>query len=124
MSTETHAFYTDIQATINAGGFILYRGQTIRLVEDLPSETNLIAYVFGKAAPQLGDTASKNVGTAAGTVAAGDDTRITGSLQKASNLADVANTSSARTALGLGSSAVRNIGTVAGTVAAGDDSRL
>lgn len=47
-----------------------------------------------------------------------------GALAVASNLADLANTTTARTNLGLGTAAVRNIGTITGTVAAGDDSRI
>ncbi|AGH72568.1 phage tail protein [Edwardsiella piscicida] len=38
---------------------------------------------------QLGNSATKNTGTVAGTVAAGDDARITGSLQKGQNGADI-----------------------------------
>ncbi|HHH1977914.1 TPA: hypothetical protein ACPZUA_000854 [Yersinia enterocolitica] len=38
----------------------------------------------------LGGAASLNVGTAAGTVAAGNDSRITGALQKANNLSEIA----------------------------------
>lgn len=72
----------------------------------------------------LGDAAAKNTGTGAGTVAAGNDTRITGAAQKSANLSDLASASSARTALGLGDTATKNIGTTAGSVAAGDDSRL
>lgn len=39
----------------------------------------------------LGNSATRDVGTTAGTVAAGDDSRITGAAQKASNLSDLAN---------------------------------
>jgi hypothetical protein len=45
------------------------------------------------------------VGTTPGTIAAGDDTRITGAAQRAANLADIATPSAARTNLGLGTAA-------------------
>jgi hypothetical protein len=72
----------------------------------------------------LGGAAGLEVGTTTGTVAAGDDTRITGAAQKASNLSDLASPATARTNLGLGNAATKNTGTAAGTVAAGDDTRI
>ncbi|MFF7130425.1 hypothetical protein ACFZA6_43660, partial [Streptomyces sp. NPDC008240] len=49
---------------------------------------------------------------------------VTGLLEAANNLSDVASAGSARTALGLGTAATRNVGSSAGMVAAGDDARL
>jgi hypothetical protein len=53
----------------------------------------------------LGDSSTKNVGTETGTVAAGDDSRITGAAQKDKNLEDLTDKSIARTNLELGSAA-------------------
>jgi len=72
----------------------------------------------------LGGAAVLAVGTAAGTVAAGDDSRITGAVQKNQNLSDLGSASTSRTNLGLGGAATLGVGTGAGTVAAGDDSRI
>ena len=73
---------------------------------------------------ELGNSATRNVGTTAETVAAGDDSRITGALQKESNLSDLTDTAEARENLELGNSATRDVGTSEGMVAAGDDSRI
>lgn len=65
-----------------------------------------------------------DVGTASGTVAAGDDSRITGAVQRANNLSELTNITTARTNLGLGAAATRAIGTTAGTVPDGADNRI
>lgn len=59
-------------------------------------------------------------GTTAGTYAEGNDSRIVGAAQKASNLSDLASVSTARTNLQLGNSATRNVGTGSTQVAAGN----
>ncbi|EJR9165997.1 tail fiber protein [Salmonella enterica] len=51
---------------------------------------------------QLGDSATRNVGIATGTVAAGDDVRITGAMQKAMNGSDIPDKAAFCRALGLG----------------------
>ncbi|HAM4756669.1 TPA: hypothetical protein IBW92_004304 [Escherichia coli] len=64
----------------------------------------------------LGEAAKRDVGTTAGTVAAGDDLRITGALQKANNLYELTNKSDARANLGLGTVATKNVGNSAGQI--------
>lgn len=65
----------------------------------------------GRATLGLGNSAVLDVGTTAGTVAAGDDTRIVNALQKGNNLSDVTNVPTARSNLGLGTAAVANVTT-------------
>lgn len=64
----------------------------------------------------LGEAAKLDVGMAAGTVASGDDSRITGALQKANNLYELTNKSDARANLGLGTVATKNVGNSAGQI--------
>lgn len=72
----------------------------------------------------LGDAAVKNTGKSAGTLAAGDDTRITGAMQKTNNLSDIQSYSTARSNMGLKGAALLDVGIIQGTVAAGDDLRI
>lgn len=59
-------------------------------------------------------------GTTQGTFAEGDDERIVGAAQKASNLSDLESASTARTNLQLGDSATKNVGTGSNQVSAGN----
>lgn len=67
----------------------------------------------------VGNSASKNTGTTSGTVAAGDDSRIIGAVQKSSNLNDLTDKPAAIVNLGLGDSATKNVGTLSNQIAAG-----
>jgi hypothetical protein len=71
------------------------------------------------------NAATRDVGTAAGTVAAGNDPRLAGAMLRTNNLTDLPDVAAARAALAIdGPSTVWPVGTAAGTVAAGNDSRL
>lgn len=60
---------------------------------------------------ELGDSATKNIGTEAGTVAEGNDARIVGAAQVDKNLEDLADKSQARANLELGTAAQKNVQT-------------
>lgn len=60
---------------------------------------------------QLGDSSTKNTGTTANTVAAGDDARITGAMQKSQNGADIPDVAKFLQNLGLKEAAKREVGT-------------
>lgn len=65
---------------------------------------------------QLGDSSTKNTGTTANTVAAGDDARITGAMQKSQNGADIPDVARFLQNLQLGEAAKRDVGSGAGQV--------
>ena len=58
---------------------------------------------------ELGDSSTRNVGTTAGTVASGDDARITGAMQKSQNGGDIPDVAKFLQNLGLGDSSGRLI---------------
>jgi hypothetical protein len=66
-------------------------------------------------------TLAVTYGTGAGTAAEGNDARITGAAQKASNLSDLASAVTARTNLGLGDSAVRTAQSFTDSTLGGDE---
>ncbi|MEI9544516.1 phage tail protein, partial [Citrobacter braakii] len=59
---------------------------------------------------QLGNSSTKNTGTTADTVAAGDDARITGAMQKSQNGADIPDVAKFLQNLGLGEGAALPVG--------------
>lgn len=65
-----------------------------------------------------------DVGTTTGSVAAGDDGRNIGAMQKGQNGADIQDKAAFRTNLGLGNSATLPVGNTANSVAAGNDPRI
>ncbi|MGQ0332144.1 phage tail protein [Citrobacter portucalensis] len=65
---------------------------------------------------QLGNSSTKNTGTTADTVAAGDDARITGAMQKNQNGGDIPDVAKFLQNLQLGEAAKRDVGSGAGQV--------
>ncbi len=65
---------------------------------------------------ELGGSATRNVGTAQNTVAAGDDPRINGAMQKDQNGADIQDIAKFLQNIGLGTAAKRDVGNSTGHV--------
>lgn len=94
-STNTFPYWTGTNTVANAS--ITAYGRSLVAITDAPAARTLLG---------LGNTSTLDVGTVAGTVAAGDDSRIVGSAQKGANLADLTNIPGARSNLGLTSAAI------------------
>ncbi|EOV0971316.1 phage tail protein [Edwardsiella piscicida] len=77
-------------------------------LNDVPSKAE------ARKALELGNSATRNVGTTSGTVAAGDDGRITGSMQKNQNGADIPNKDKFTQTIGAGRAFGGSISTGAG----------
>lgn len=84
---------------VTDGHIALFDGTTGKQIKSHGAAPFSGAYADLSGKPTLGDAAAKNTGTTAGTVTAGDDSRITGAAQKASNLSDLASVLTARTNL-------------------------
>lgn len=95
-----------------AGWFNLSSGylQTLNNLSEIQS-SGAAAQASARTNLALGNSATLNTGTAAGTVATGNDSRITGAAQKANNLSDLSNVATARSSLGLGTAATATVGT-------------
>lgn len=134
-STFTPSAHASSHASTGSDAITIAQSQVTSLVTDLAAKASKSANLSDLASASsartnlgLGGAAVLNVGTTAGTVSAGDDSRITGAAQKASNLSDLASASTARTNLGLGTSATLNVpaagDAASGEVVKGNDSRL
>jgi len=77
-------------------------GGTSGTVTSVSSANSYISVTSASSTPII----TLNVGTTANTVAAGNDSRITGALQASGNLSDLTSSATARNNLGLGSSGV------------------
>ncbi|MDE9603750.1 gp53-like domain-containing protein [Citrobacter freundii] len=64
----------------------------------------------------LGNSATKNTGTKSGTVAAGDDSRITGAMQKGSNGSDIPDKPQFLSNIGVKSAGTKEVGASAGQI--------
>lgn len=82
-------------ATVDTSSFLTKAGNFAGLTDVNAARNNLV----------LGNSSTRNVGTAASTVAAGDDSRITGAAQKTNNGSDFASPALVRTNIGAAATA-------------------
>lgn len=119
---DTATLITSLIAALKANSANDFLQKTNNLVEI--KNTGTAAQSAARTNLGLGNSATLNTGTTAGTVAAGNDSRITGAMQKSNNLSDLVSYSTARSNMGLKGAALLDVGVTVGTVAAGDDSRI
>ncbi|HEY3589735.1 MAG TPA: hypothetical protein VGL07_06585, partial [Buttiauxella sp.] len=94
--------------TVSQAAVALNRTRNLADLNDIPASRGSLG---------LKGAALLNVGTTSGTVAAGDDIRITGAMQKSANGTDIPDKAAFRSSIQLGSSAQYDVGTSAEVIA-------
>lgn len=98
--------YLGLNATISQAAISLSRARNLSDLNDIPSARNALG---------IGGAGLLEVGAVAGTVAAGNDSRITGAMQKTANGSDIGDVALFRNALQLKGAALLDVGTTAET---------
>jgi len=112
IGTEVPSYTLDVSGTIHTNTGYRFPDGTVQTtaytgggggtVSSVTSANGYLSIANSTTTPVL----TVNVGTTSNTVAAGNDTRITGALQASNNLSDIASSATARANLGLGNSGV------------------
>jgi len=113
IATTSPSYSLDVSGTINTNTGYRFPDGTVQTtaytgssgggaVSSVTSANSYLTVANSTTTPII----TANVGTAANTLAAGNDSRITGALQSSNNLSDLASSSTARANLGLGNSGV------------------
>jgi hypothetical protein len=101
LKADAAAIPSKLSALTNDSGFITVAGARSAISASGALAFDPATGVISYSPPSFGSAAFLSVGTAVGTVAAGNDSRITGAAQKSSNLSDLTNLATARTNLGV-----------------------
>ena len=109
---DTAFVLKSVLPTCTSGQVLFYNGSAFSCVAGAASGT-VTSVTSGNSYISVASTSSTpvitlNVGTTSNTVAAGNDTRITGALQASNNLSDLGSSATARSNLGLGALATQS----------------